>query len=124
MAISTVSSRGTVGGADFYVACFTWFEDGQPFCQVDYGLSLSQMLDRAEAWVRSGREFPGAEIWLGLRRCIFLMGESGCEPDEGGEIGFPRQRGIYRWDDGRQSFVGMRRREGRAALRAEGLGPA
>ena len=110
MATPIVSSRGTVGGADFFVACFTWFEGTEAFCQVDYGLSLARLLDRAEAWVRSGRQFPGAEIWLGNRRCLLLTGDSGCELDEGA-IGFPQQRGVYRWDEAKNAFVTYGRRD-------------
>lgn len=115
MATSIVSTRGTVRGADFFVACFTWFEGETPFCQVDYGLSLAQLLDRAEAWIASGRGFPGVEVWLGTRQCVLVLGDSGCEPEAGG-MGFPRERGVYRWDDETDAFVSLTRRARRALL--------
>jgi hypothetical protein len=117
-----VSARGTRAGVDVFLACFTWFDDTDGYCQVDMGLSLSQMLDRGEAWLRSGRLHPGVEIWLGMRRCVLLMGASGSDPEGVEVIGFPVERGVYRYDENRSGYVRLARRQGRQL--AQGLGPA
>ena len=121
MATSIVSTRGGYR-ADVFLACFTWFGPTEAYCQVDVGISLTQLLDRGEAWLRSGRLHPGVEIWLGRRRCVLLMGASGCDPEGVEVIGFPEKPGLYRYDEQRSGFVPLARRQRRQL--AEGLGPA
>ena len=122
MATPIVSARGTRRGVDVFLSCFTWYDPAGSYCQVDLGLSLAQLLDRGEAWLRSGRELPGVEIWLGTRRCLVLMGASCCDPEGVEVVGFPLSPGVYRWDEGREDFVPLARRQRRQL--AEGLGPA
>lgn len=123
MAIPIVSVRGTTAGADFFVACFSWMESHAGFCQVDAGLSLAKLVDRAEAWLASGRACVSVEIWLGARLCVFLRGSSGNGPEDVLSIGFPLAPGVYRWDDAEEVYKPAKRSERRALL-AEGSGPA
>jgi hypothetical protein len=124
MATPIVSRRGTVAGVDFYLASFTWQDERDSYCQVDFGISLAQLVDRAEAWLASGRECPGVEIWLGKRVCVFLRDSAGTGPDDVQGLWFPQAPGIYRWDSAQEAYVPMKRRVRRALVLAEGSGPA
>lgn len=111
MATPIVSRRGA---SDVFLACFTWQDELDAFCQVDCATSLSHLVDRADAWLGSGRQCVGVEIWLGTRLCVFVGGASGDAPNDLLRIGFPLAPGVYRWQEEHEVYAPLRRRERRA----------
>ena len=79
-------------------------------------------MDRAEAWLASGRECPGVEIWLGNRLCVFVRDSSGTGPDDLQGLWFPQVAGLYRWDEAQEVYVPMKRRDRRALTTGQGFG--